>query len=72
MPNSGGLTYREITTICRYIGKQTSVVGMDIVEICPKLDTHNKTTDLALELIACLLGAEYNWYSKYMNGEFVN
>ncbi len=72
MPNSGGLTYREITNLCRYIGKKTSVVGMDIVEICPQLDVENKTTNLALELIAYLLGGEYNWYSKYMNGEFVN
>jgi arginase family enzyme len=66
MPNTGGLTYREITSICRYIGKQTSVVGIDIVEICPKLDIDNKTINLALELVAYLFGGEYNWYTQYM------
>jgi arginase len=69
MPNSGGLTYREITNMCRYIGKKTSFVGADIVEICPRLDVGDKTKKLTLELIAYLLGGEYNWYTQYMNEE---
>lgn len=67
--NYGGFTYREITNICRYIGKLCTVVGMDIVELSPKLDNNEKTTKLAIELIAALLGGEYNWYTQYMAHE---
>lgn len=69
MPNSGGLTYREITSLCRYIGKTCNVIGMDIVEIAPDLDVDQKTGQLAVELIAELLGKEYDWYTQYMNQE---
>jgi arginase len=67
--NYGGFTYREITNLCRYIGKVCNVVGMDIVELSPTLDINNKTTELSIELIAALLGGEYNWYTKYMAEE---
>ncbi len=66
MPNTGGLTYREIITICKFIGKNCNLVGLDIVELCPKLDIENKTTKLCLEIIASLLGKEFNWYTQYM------
>lgn len=66
MPNTGGLTYREVITICKFIGKNCKLVGFDLVELCPKLDEENKTAKLCLEIIASLLGKEFNWYSQYM------
>jgi arginase len=69
MPNRGGLTYREITSLCKYIGKMCKVVGMDIVELAPREDSNDKTTKLAIELIAALLGSEFNSYSQYMAHE---
>ncbi len=66
MPNSKGLTYREIVTIARYIGEHCNVVGIDIVEYNPLQDEQNKTAELGIELIATFLGKEYSWYSNYM------
>lgn len=69
MPNHGGFTYREITSLCKFIGKTCSVVGMDIVELAPNRDKDNKTVYLAIELIASLLGSDHNTYSRYMAEE---
>ncbi|KKQ77427.1 MAG: Arginase [Parcubacteria group bacterium GW2011_GWA1_38_7] len=38
MPNKAGLTYREITTICDYVGKNSHVIGIDVVEYNPLQD----------------------------------
>lgn len=67
MASSGGLTYREITNLLRYIGKVANVVGMDVVELTPKSDENNKTGELCIELIASGFGSKYDWYSSYMN-----
>jgi arginase len=67
--NTGGLTYREITSLAKFIGKTCNLVGFDIVELQPSRDKEEKTTKLAIELIATLLGAEYNWYTSYMAHE---
>ncbi len=69
MVNNGGLTYREITNLARYIGKTVPLAGADIVEYAPQLDVENKTAKLTLELIAGLCGAEYGWYQQYMQQE---
>ena len=66
MPNKGGLTYREITAIAEYIGKNCHVVGIDVDEYNPLSDTHGKTAELGIELIAKLLGGNYSWYTHYM------
>ena len=66
MPNFGGLTKREIENLTKFIGKTCKVVGMDIVELAPKLDENKKTGQLAVELIAHLLGSQYGWYTQYM------
>lgn len=66
MVTSGSLTLREITNLTKFIGKMCKVVGMDIVELAPKLDVNGKTTRLAIELISHLLGSEYDWYTQYM------
>lgn len=67
--NTAGFTYREITNLAKCIGKTCNLVGCDIVELQPSRDQEEKTTKLAIELIAGLLGAEYNWYTSYMAHE---
>lgn len=66
MPNKAGLTYREITTICEYIGKKSHVIGVDVVEYNPLKDIEGKTAELAIELIAKLFGSNYSWYTNYL------
>lgn len=66
MPNKAGLTYREITTIAKYIGENCNVVGLDIVEYNPLQDIDGKTAELGIELIAKLLGSNYSWYTNYL------
>ncbi|MEK7108416.1 MAG: arginase [Patescibacteria group bacterium] len=67
MATPGGLTYREVTSIARYVGTTCPVVGLDIAELVPRLDMNNKTTDLVFELIAAYFGAEESWYTRYMD-----
>ena len=55
-PVPGGLTYREAHLLMEILGDSGRVQSMDIVEINPILDTMNKTAELAVELIASLLG----------------
>lgn len=66
MPNNGGLTYREIAAITKYIGKECNVVGVDVVEYNPLKDIDLKTAELAIELIAKLFGSDYSWYTHYL------
>lgn len=66
MATAGGLSYREITNLLTYVGKNTHVVGIDIVEITPKKDAEQKTGKLCIELIAAVFGSKYDWYSQYM------
>ena len=66
MATPGGLTYREITNIARYVGRTCSVVGMDLAELVPSRDKGAQTSELALELILLFLGGEYSWYTQYM------
>ncbi len=67
IPNTGGLTYREIMAISKYIGKKCNVVGVDIVEYNPTRDVEHKTADLAIVVAARMLGFEYNAYTQYMD-----
>lgn len=67
IPNTGGLTYREISAIAKYIGKNCNVVGMDLVEYNPTKDINNKTAELAIELCAKIFGSDYSPYTKYMD-----
>ena len=52
----GGLSYREAHLLMEILGDSGRVQSMDIVEINPILDTMNRTTELAVELAASLLG----------------
>ncbi len=67
MASSGSLSYREITNLLTLIGKNSKVIGMDVVEITPKKDIHNKTGKLCIELIVSGFGSKHDWYSQYMN-----
>ncbi|MCL5432785.1 MAG: arginase [Patescibacteria group bacterium] len=65
--NDGGLTYREIVAIAKYIGRHCNVIGLDIVEYNPIRDIDHKTADLSIALIAKLLGSDYSRYTEYMD-----
>ncbi len=72
MPNPGGLTYREVAALATHIGQTCPVAGLDIVEYNPLTDEHSRTAELGIELIAKLLGHDYNWYSDYLARNDVN
>ncbi len=55
-PIPGGLTYREAHLLMEILGDSGRVTSMDVVEINPILDEGNKTAELAVELVASLLG----------------
>lgn len=55
-PVPGGLTYREAHLLMEILGDSGRVKSLDIVEINPILDTANRTAELAVELIASILG----------------
>lgn len=69
MSSAGGLTFREISAISKYIGKTCKLAGLDIVECMPTGDDLKKTVYTAVTFTANLLGAEYSWYTDYMEQE---
>lgn len=66
MATSGSMSYREITSLCTYLGKTGKVVGMDIAELTPAKDVEGKTAELCFELSAATLGGRYGWYERYV------
>jgi arginase len=66
MPSNAGLSYREVSFICNYIGETCPVIGLDIVEYNPLQDKDKITVELGIELTAKLLGKEYSWYTGYL------
>lgn len=55
-PVPGGLSYREAHLLMEILGDSGRVQSLDVVEINPILDERNKTAELAVELVASLLG----------------
>jgi arginase len=55
-PVPGGLTYREAHLACELIAESGKLVAMDVVEVNPILDEHNRTALVAVELILSALG----------------
>lgn len=55
-PVPGGATYREAHLAMELLADTGRLVGMDLVEINPVLDRANRTAELAVELIASVLG----------------
>lgn len=55
-PVAGGLTYREALLACELLAETEKLVGLDMVEVNPILDTKNQTAELAVTLILSALG----------------
>ncbi len=55
-PVPGGLTYREAHLAMEMIAESGKLISMDLVEVNPILDLHNKTAALAVELACSALG----------------
>jgi arginase len=52
----GGATYREAHTAMEMIADSGRLLALDVVEVNPVLDRHNRTAELAVGLIASALG----------------
>ena len=52
----GGPTYREAQLCMEMIADTGRLASLDIVEINPAYDTHNKTAELAVDLVESLFG----------------
>lgn len=57
-PVPGGLTYREAHLLMEILADSGRVGSVDVVEINPILDEGNRTAELAVGLIASLLGQQ--------------
>lgn len=57
-PVRGGLTYREAHLVMELINEAGMVTSLDVVEVNPILDTRNGTAELAVELVASLMGRQ--------------
>lgn len=66
--NRGGLTYREVSYLCRKLSAE-NVLALDCVEVNPKKDIDNRTVLLAGDLIVSLLGGEWSPYSQYLQSD---
>lgn len=55
-PKLGGLTYREAHLAMEMLADTGRVTSVEMVEVNPTLDDGNKTAELAVELIASVLG----------------
>src|SRR5262250_563346 len=55
-PVRGGVTYREAHLAMEMIADTESMVSMEVVEINPILDEHNRTALLGVELVLSALG----------------
>lgn len=57
-PVRGGLTYREAHLVMELINEAGVATSLDVVEINPILDERNGTAELAVELVASLMGRQ--------------
>ncbi|TAN24471.1 MAG: arginase [Acidobacteria bacterium] len=55
-PVRGGATYREAHLALEIIADSDSMLSLEVVEVNPVLDEHNRTAELAVELISSALG----------------
>jgi len=57
-PVPGGPTYRE-AQLCMEMIHDSGILGsLDVVEVNPALDVHNRTAELAVELVESLFGEQ--------------
>jgi arginase len=57
-PVRGGLTYREAHLVMELINEAGIITSLDVVEVNPILDERNGTAELAVELVASLMGRQ--------------
>ncbi|BBL78726.1 arginase [Rubrobacter xylanophilus] len=57
-PVRGGLTYREAHLLMELVSEAGGVTSLDVVEVNPILDSRNRTAELAVELVASLMGRQ--------------
>jgi len=57
-PVRGGLTYREAHLVMELINEADIITSLDVVEVNPILDYRNGTAELAVELVASLMGRQ--------------
>ena len=55
-PVTGGVTYREAHAAMELVAETEALCSMEVVEVNPILDSHNRTADLAVELVSSGLG----------------
>ena len=55
-PVRGGATYREAHLAMEIIADHGRMASMEIVEVNPVIDEHNRTADLAVELALSAFG----------------
>jgi len=55
-PVKGGATYREAHAAMEAVAERDCLRSMDVVEVNPVLDEHNRTAELAVELVASAFG----------------
>lgn len=55
-PVPGGLSYREAHLLMEILAESRRVASVDVVEINPILDDRNRTAEVAVKLVASLLG----------------
>ena len=55
-PVRGGATYREAHLAMELVSDSGAMLGMDVVEINPILDRHNRTAELLVNLTASAFG----------------
>ncbi len=66
-PVPAGLTPREGHVACELIGETGKLIGMDMVEVNPILDSRNQTAALAVEFVLSALGKRV-WDGDYGHG----
>lgn len=57
-PVRGGLSYREAHLVMELINESGIITSLDVVEVNPILDARNGTAELAVELVASLMGRQ--------------
>ena len=57
-PVRGGLTYREAHLVMELVNEAGIITSLDVVEVNPILDERNGTAELAVELVASLMGRQ--------------
>ncbi len=55
-PAPGGATYREAHLAMEILADDGGILGFDLMEVNPILDEHNRTADLAVQLICSAFG----------------